>query len=499
MESKFRKTECSCLGEVLREVKNTEQSQEIRLSDSMPDIGRILGAWGQVVLRGKEWHRDAVQLSAGMQVWVLYLPEGGGKVQYLEGWIPFQISWDLPENTPEGHIRILSLPRFVDARVISARKVMVRSGVGAMAEILSPMTAEIFIPDNPPEDVELLRSTYPMCLPREAGEKTFLMEEELSLPGSAPVPEKIIYYRMEPVVSEQKVLADKLVFRGSGRLHILYESEEGQLHSWNFDVPFSQYAELQGNHSSDARGEILPGVTSLELELDEEGHMRMKAGVVAQYLICDMQMVELTEDAYSPLRDLGVQQEMLELPAILDNRRENIYGEQTISAEGNLAANVDYLRDFPRMRRSENGAELELPGMLQILYYDGEGNLQSAQQRWEGKHTLKSDSENRIAAIPLAAGEPQVHLAGDHMTAKIEQPIQITTTAGRGLPMVRGLELGELRAPNPDRPSLILRRAGKARLWDVAKATGSTVEKIKMANGLQEEPAPDRMLLIPVS
>lgn len=499
MESKFQKTGCSCLAEVLREIKNVEQSQEIRLSDSMPDIGKILGAWGQVILRGKEWHRDAVQISAGMQVWVLYLPEGGGKVQRLEGWIPFQINWDLPENTPEGYIRILCLPRFVDARSVSARKVMVRSGTAAMAEVLSPSAADLYMPDTLPEDVQLLRAEYPVLLPSEAGEKTFLVDEELALPGSAPVPEKILYYRMEPVVSDQKVLADKLVFRGNSRLHVLYESETGQLHSWDFEVPFSQYTELPGNYTSDACAEILPGVTSLELELDEEGHLHMKAGVVAQYLILDKKILELAEDAYSPLRELEVRQELLELPVVLDSRKENIYGEEIIHAEGNLAADVDYLRDFPRLRRSENGVEMDIPGNIQILYYDGEGNLQSVQQRWEGKYTLKSDTQNRIATVPLAPAEPQVQTAGDHMTVKVDQPVRITATAGRGLPMVTGLEMGELRTPDPDRPSLILRKAGKDRLWDVAKQTGSTVEKIRQINGLQGEPAPDRMLLIPVS
>jgi len=53
--------------------------------------------------------------------------------------------------------------------------------------------------------------------------------------------------------------------------------------------------------------------------------------------------------------------------------------------------------------------------------------------------------------------------------------------------------------PDPNRPSLIVRRAGANRLWDIAKDSGSTVEAIQKVNGLQGEPAPDQMLLIPVS
>ncbi len=53
MEFEFQKSACPCMETVLREVQNVEQTQEIKLSDGMPDIGRVLAAWGQTILRGK--------------------------------------------------------------------------------------------------------------------------------------------------------------------------------------------------------------------------------------------------------------------------------------------------------------------------------------------------------------------------------------------------------------------------------------------------------------
>ena len=64
--------------------------------------------------------------------------------------------------------------------------------------------------------------------------------------------------------------------------------------------------------------------------------------------------------------------------------------------------------------------------------------------------------------------------------------------------MVSSLELGEMKEPDPKRPSLILKRAGKKCLWDLAKESGSTVKLIQEANDLQGEPEEERMLLIPV-
>ena len=68
----------------------------------------------------------------------------------------------------------------------------------------------------------------------------------------------------------------------------------------------------------------------------------------------------------------------------------------------------------------------------------------------------------------------------------------------QGLFMVSGITAGERIEPDPGRPSIVIRRKGGARLWDIAKTCGSTVDSILRANGLEEEPDADKMLLIPV-
>lgn len=497
MELQFSRSDVRYLDTVLREVRNGEETLEIKLPDGMPDIGRILAAWGQVILRGKEWRSDSISCSAGVMVWVMYQAEDGSGERVIDAWIPFQMKWSLPEDTPEGDIRIHCLLRFVDGRSVSARKIMVRAGIGSMAEAFAPKSAAVFAPEQMEGNAELLRRTYPVRLQKEAGEKAFLMDEELMLPDSAPKAEKIVYYRMNPRLSDKKILSDKLVFRGNGNLHMLYRSEDGQLHSWDFDLPFSQYDQLGEVYGSDAQADIGLNPTGLELEMDEEGRMRLKGGITAQYLVTDKELLELVEDAYSPNRELTIHREDLEIPAVLDTRRENIYGEQAIPAEANIAADVNFLPDFPRMLRTENGVDMEVPGVFQVLYYGEDGMLRSGTARWEGQMRMNADENSRISAMPISV-EPQAAIGNGQILMKTEIPMDTTTTARQIIPMVTGLELGELRQPDPNRPTLILRRVGNAGLWDIAKASGSTMEAIRRANQLREEPAPGQMLLIPV-
>lgn len=496
MEVQFKEESCPCLNTAVREIQNLEQTQELKLTDGMPDIGRVLGAWGQTLLRSKEWRGRSIGFSGGVMIWVLYLPEDGTKVRCLESWIPFQMQWELPENVPEGSIRIRSLLRFVDARSVSARKIMVRCGISALAEACCPMEGKWYTPENAPDTVQLLRRKYPLRLPKESGEKAFSVEEELTLPASAPQPEKLLYHCVNPQITDWKLLGDKVLFRGNLNLHMLYISEEGQLHSWDFELPFSQFSELGQEFSPEGSADIWIEPTNLELELLDEGQLRLKAGLTAQYLVDDVQLLELVEDAYSPNGKTAAQLEQLTMPTILERRQQNLYGEQKLPEDAAITVDTQLLPAFPGQSWQTQGVTLIPSGVLQLLYYDQEGALQRADLRWEEKMELPAAENVRLFAIPMPA-PVEAPMSGS-MTAKLEIPFALTTEGKQGIPMITALSVEQDRGNKAERPSLILRRAAEGGLWELAKTSGSTVDAIRQVNQLAEDPVPGQMLLIPV-
>ena len=98
--------------------------------------------------------------------------------------------------------------------------------------------------------------------------------------------------------------------------------------------------------------------------------------------------------------------------------------------------------------------------------------------------------------MPL--GTVQTNILSGQLQQQSDLRLQTDTRMDTGISVVTGLELGELRQPDPGRPSIILRRAGSHTLWELAKTSGSTVEDIIQANHLHEEPEEEQMLLIPV-
>ncbi len=100
----------------------------------------------------------------------------------------------------------------------------------------------------------------------------------------------------------------------------------------------------------------------------------------------------------------------------------------------------------------------------------------------------------RICGIPAFG----VQTSADDVTLTAQINVLSQITAEEGITVVSHLEAGDVKREDPARPSLILRRSGEERLWDLAKEYGSTVDKIMETNRLQGEPAMDQMLLIPL-
>ena len=496
MELQFESSDLPCLRRAVREVQNQEQTLELRLSEGMPDSRRVLCIWGQVILRGKEWHSGEFSVSGGVQVSTLYVPEDGSDVRSAESWLPFRMRWDLPGESREGTIRVWPLLRFADARALSARKLMVRVGIAMLGEALVPDTLAIARPGEIPEQVHLLETTYPCNLMKWAGEKAFTLDETLSVSGSQP--EKILYGYLRPELTECRISGNRLILRGNGNLHTLYRGEDGQLYAWDDTLPFSQLAELDQAYEDSARAEAAMAVTALELTLEAEGQLRLKCGMLAQFAVTGRELVTVVEDAYRIGAKAEVHQAPLDLELCLDDREISVNGEQTVHQQAENVVDGVFLPDFPRQRKQGDKAELELSGQFQVLYDTGDGTLQCATARWEGQQTVNAGEETALWAVPMVFGNPTADIRGDSLELRAEGKLDLQTMVRQEIPMVTGLTLADAEKPDDSRPSLILRRAGKERLWDIAKASGSTMAAIREANGPDTPRSEDQILLIPV-
>lgn len=499
MEVKFVNKQLHCMQPFYSQIHTQEQTQEIRLPDAYPDIGKVLGCWGKVLMRGKEWRSTSMGANGGVTVWVMYAPEDGTQPRVLDAWLPVTCRWEFPEQADDGIMILSPVLSSLDSRGISARKIMVRASVDTLAQALKKQSMDIPTAGELPEDVQLLTKSYPAELPIEAGEKQVQLDETISFPVNLPAIQKIVSYDMIPTATEQKVLGNRLVFRGEVDVQMTYLTPDGSISQWKTTIPFSQFTELEGDYAPVATAWVMPILTAMELELTEDQQLHLRAGIAAQYVIFDRTMLDVVEDAYSPKRDVVPKIEQMQFPILLDNTTMELH------VNGILKGDVDHIEslcvcgEYPVLRMSEGTAELLMDGQFQTLYRNGENMLIGDNVRFESTMPFSTAMENQIQLWPGFPMDTECVPGTDGMTLRSTYPMTVQVYSGHSIPMVTELEIGEPREADPSRPSIILRRAGDEGLWAIAKDYGSTVQAIREANQLADEPQNGQMLLIPVS
>ena len=496
MEVKFNQSQVSCLKPIISQVHTQELTQEVRLPEAYPDIGRVIGCWGQPLIRSKEWSGNSMSANGGIMAWVLFAPEDGSQPRVVDAWIPFQSRWGFPEMSDNGVITVQSFLANLDGRSTSARKILLRADVSTMGQAMEHMKEVVYSPDQVPEDVQLLIRNYPVEVPVEAGEKQVQIDEQITW-EKAPI-HQIVSYTFSPEIEENKVLGNRLVFHGHGRLHMVYMTDDGEVHHRDFQIPFSQYKELDGDYEPGAKAWVLPVLTAMELEKNEDGTLQLRAGIATQYTLFDTKLLELVEDAYSPQRQVNIQAEELRLPIRLDSLGLHLNAEGNLSGDMAQVICVDAYGSNPSVYFGEDCDQVILNGNYQVLYRDGDNQLMRDSVSFNCSIPVQSADENHIHLWLESGSHPEYQSGREGIKLHNSYQISAQVYSGQPIPMVVGLEMGEITDPNPNRPAVILRKAGDDGIWNLAKACGSTVEAIKSANHLTDEPASGTLLLIPV-
>ena len=490
MELEFEKQELSCLRRITGDTVTGEQTQEVRLPEGMPDALSVVAVWGQVLLRSKEWRSGGMNVSGGVMAWVLYSAEDGS-LHSVDAWLPFQMKWDFPEPGRDGRICAWGCLQSMDARCLSARKLMLRSNVTLCGQAYVKDIVTLPEARQLPEDIALKMPTYPMRLVKEVGEHAFSLEETLAVPDM----DTCVYHTVEPVITEQRVMGDKLVFRGVAKVHMLC-LKDGMPESWDGELPFSQFCDLEGVFEQDAQGYLIPAITAMELEKDEGGSLILKCGITCQYVITDRKMLALPEDSYSTQREVKLQKMEAEIPCVLQQESHSLPIACNLPCEGARIIDGSVCPGHGIYDRSENCYCLPLWG--QLLLVDPEGKVKCESCRWEEKLQMVADDGIR----PGIFGEMENFrwtLTPDGGELRGEMRLQELTDTVSLMPVLTGMEIGEATKKDPNRPSLILRRLGQESLWDVAKSCRTTVSAIQSANNLTDDCAPNKMLIIPIS
>ena len=499
MDIEFRENPMAYLQEQIVEVLYQEETAELIVPDSSPDVRAVVDSSAVCCLRDQEVQAGSLAVSGAFQGSILYTAEGEEQPFWMDAYLPFtaKLSRDeIRENScATAELRI----RSVDARILNSRKILLRVSYAVRLIAYGPASLPLWDAESE-EPVQLLRTTEAGFFPVAAGEKLTSFSESVELPQTGSEVRRIVKTVPEIQLGETAVADDRVVVKGAVQLHLVYLLENGQLGAFDVQLPVSQYIELDGNLSG-GTAVVTASLTDFQLDAEDSGDYLATVGLRLQTVVWKRLELPVIADGYCARRAFEAAYDTFRIRQLLDEPAVSGTAEAALSGQPRKLVDCTAWVDFPVCRRGKDEVTAGTSVTMHALYYDEAGQLCGETVRAEESGSFALCDGAVCCADTDRSGGCFVSMGGAGGTISCPVTVRARCFAEKQLQTMRAASVGEPLQEAADRPSLIVRRAGSQdRLWDLAKAAGSTVRAIREANSLEDESLEEgTLLLIPIT
>ena len=300
MELELNRTHLTGYESILDTTVFREETQETIVSDSNPDILRLIDTQGSAFLQGKAVSDGRVVLTGTARLTVLYLPDGGTGPCRMEVNIPYSISVEDARIKAGCTAAVMPRISMADTRTMNPRKVVTRVEIAADVKVFSVRSEALCIGVEAEKGkLEQLTESHRITCVTAVQDKQVSFEEDLIIPVGRPAAEELISTRALLTCHDKKVIGNKLVLKGEAAVQMLYRPVNGGLDTADFNLPFSQIVEVTavGDEGKCQVGIALAGA---EFVLGADGRtVSASLSMLTQIIVWEERSVELLADAYS--------------------------------------------------------------------------------------------------------------------------------------------------------------------------------------------------------
>jgi len=470
--------------------------------DTMSDMAEVILDSGIIQLEPVKVQRERITVRGKLDFHVLYRKEEGG-LQALGGSIPFEEAINVPDLDEKDYVSVSWQLEDLNTEMIHSRKLGIKAIVTLEAKAESLYDTEAAVDVRGEDDeihLQVRRERIPAAAIALRRKDTYRLKQDITLPGSKPVIERMLWTEMKLAGCQAKPLDGQIHLEGTLMVFALYEGGESGMVQWvEESIPFSGEVEMQG-----AAADMIPVIglklihRDLEEKPDYDGEMReLSVDVVIELdvRLYEEQELELLQDLYATNREI-----------VLDT--------------GEAVFDQILTRNFGKCRVAEK-VEMETdPRVLQICHSSGSVKLDGVEVR---ENALAVDGVLEVKLLYLTDEDArpvqaETRLVPFHYEAEapgitedsiwyLEPGLEQLTAvmAGGGQAELRGVITLDLFVLQPETRQIILQaqvhpvdtekmkampgivgylvQPGDS-LWDVAKRFHTTEKSILEANEL---------------
>lgn len=487
----LNQTSICCYDRRLARISTCTESADTIVPDSLPDVGRVVCAFGSAAVRDQTPQSGRLLVSGVVQTTVLYEPEQGGGLRRLQVPVSFAHIEECDGLDAEAVCAVCCRVASVEATAVNSRKLNVRVQLCMDLTCYGKTECEVTEGVSLPE-LELRSELQTVTLIEQACAYPLTVLDDVTIEqedGAA-----LLHAGCSLRATECRAMHGKAVVKGEADIRCLALQEDGAVRVLSSQTPFTQIWDLPDAEDGDAVDAQL-AVREVDCRLEEGGLLSYTVSAGAVLTLRRPRALRRIDDLYVPGRTLQLQQEetvLHSLPPLAPfgaEASENLPTAQHVShvvwADGVCCG----------ARRGEADA-LQLTAAVQVLYLDDDQRLCAVQRMLPLSMPCAAEGEVcRLALAVRAAPAGESGLLATVTAAGMASPEtryafrHILSAAAEGEPQDRGGVTLLLRYVGAEEP-----------LWEMAKRCGTTVAAIRQANALPDETesVSGTMLLIPL-
>ena len=279
--------------------------------DTMSDMAEVILDSGIIQLEPVKVQRERITVRGKLDFHVLYRKEEGG-LQALGGSIPFEEAINVPDLDEKDYVSVSWQLEDLNTEMIHSRKLGIKAIVTLEAKAESLYDTEAAVDVRGEDDeihLQVRRERIPAAAIALRRKDTYRLKQDITLPGSKPVIERMLWTEMKLAGCQAKPLDGQIHLEGTLMVFALYEGGESGMVQWvEESIPFSGEVEMQG-----AAADMIPiiGLKLIHRDLEEkpdyDGEMRelsVDAVIELDVRLYEEQELELLQDLYATNREI---------------------------------------------------------------------------------------------------------------------------------------------------------------------------------------------------
>ncbi len=489
----------------------SEQSVDgdITLPDYCPDIKKILKCIVTPGLVSEQCVGDRVTIEANALVQVIYVDDSNNIFCY-DKIFPFSKTVELGKQIDNPVTEVKMKSAYANTRAVSQRRIDVHASIAISINITGKKEIEI-ITDAENCGIQLLKDFTDASDYVGRIVKNFTLNEVVELEKSKPAVRQIIRQKVNPFVSEIKVVNNKLLLKGDVNISLLYCADvtDGGYVVFEYSLPINQIVEFEGiNDKCDYNINVCVSSLNILPKANSNGEKKLldvNIGVCAVVKAIKSFEGQLPTDCYSTIYNVKNEKQLVTFEKIIDKFSDMLMIKQT--------------EDFPNVTIGEIvnvwcddvvttytcvGDELNVHGstIVSILGKDDLGQPFYAERTisFEKKKNVDGMHSDYICAFDSVSATVGYVLSDNNkIDLRVEVRFTATLSKRNTAELLKNIICDESEKKSKTCSALTIYFCDNGELlWNIARKYNTTVDLIKLENDIKENSVSEKcMLLIP--